>query len=142
MIRQTFSAAVAALALAAPAAAGHGAPHTTPLYPETVPSGGVLGAQYTIVREATGRGVVAGAPFTLTLDRVRFGAFVSTKVTRVLFGLNAVKLRGVGVVGGRRVAFTVVGVHNVVPGRDLFRIAWNHGAARGGMLTTGSLFIR
>jgi hypothetical protein len=133
--------AAAALALAAPAAADHGAPHTTPLYPETAP-GGVLGAQYTIVRQASGSGVAGGVRFALTPDRVRFGEFASTKVTQTLFGLNAVKLRGVGVVGGRRVEFTAIGVHNVVPGRDFFRISWNHGAARGGFVTTGSLFIR
>ena len=142
MRMQLVGATVAALALAAPAAADHGGPHTTPLYPETVPSGGVLGAQHSIVREASGGGIAAGTRFALTLDRVRFGAFTSTKVTLVFFGLNAVKLRGVGVVDGKRVAFTAIGVHNVVPGRDLFRIAWNHGASRGGLLTAGSLFIR
>jgi hypothetical protein len=133
---------VAALALAAPAAADHGGPHTTPLYPETVPSGGVLAAEHTIVREASGGGIAAGVRFSLTLDRVRFGGFASTKVTHVLFALNAVKLRGIGLVDGKRVAFTAVGVHNVVPGRDLFRVVWNHGAAHGGLLTAGSLFIR
>ena len=141
MIGRVVIPLVAALALAAPAAADHGAPHTTPLYPETVP-GGVLGAQYTIVRRASGAGIAAGVRFALTPDRVRFGDFASTKVTQTLFGLNAVKLRGVGLVDGRRVAFTAIGVHNVVPGRDFFRISWNHGTARGGYVTAGSLFIR
>ncbi|MES1246278.1 MAG: hypothetical protein ABUS54_01230, partial [Actinomycetota bacterium] len=64
------------------------------------------------------------------------------KVSRVAFGVNAVKLRGTGLLAGRRVAFTAVGVHNALPEVDVFRIAFGHGASLGGVVTSGSVFIR
>jgi hypothetical protein len=51
-------------------------------------------------------------------------------------------LTGTGIVAGRRVGFTAVGVHNALPEIDVFRIAWNHGASHGGVVTSGSVFIR
>jgi hypothetical protein len=53
-----------------------------------------------------------------------------------------VTLRGVGLLNHRRVPFTAVGVHNELPGVDVFRISWNHGAGLGGRVVTGSVFIR
>jgi hypothetical protein len=141
MTRTLIAAAAGALALAAPAFADT----VTPLYPETVRGAGlhgVAGASHTIVRRASGSGRVGSVAFRLTPAQVRFGAFRSLKVTQVLFGLNAVKLRGTGLVGGRRVAFTAVGVHNALPGVDVFRLAWDHGASVGGTVTSGSVFIR
>jgi hypothetical protein len=142
------AAALAAFALAAPAAAGN-APGYTALYPETVAGAGysgVAGAQHTIVRQAAGHGLVGTAAFTLTPSRVTYtlGAmhFRSLGVRTVLFGLNAVKLQGTGLLNGRRVSFTAVGVHNARPGVDVFRLGWNHGAAHGGAVTSGLLFIR
>lgn len=133
---------VAALALAAPALAD---PGSTALYPETIPGAGlsgVAGASHTIVRQLAGHGMVGRVAFTLTPAHVAFGRFRSLRVRRVVFGVNAVELRGVGLVGGRRVSFTAVGVHNARPEVDVFRIAWNHGASLGGVVTQGAVFIR
>lgn len=148
MKKTVFASAAAALALAAPAF-GAGGPPGQALSPELVPGAGlngVAGVSYTIVRHAAGSGLVGSAAFRLTPGRVdyRLGSvqFRSVKVQKVLFGLNAVKLRGTGLVDGRRVSFTAVGVHNARPGTDVFRLAWNHGAAVGGIVTNGSVFVR
>lgn len=140
---------LAALAFAAPAAADNGGPGYTALYPETVPGAGlsgVAGASHTIVRLATGRGRVRGGAFTIGNRHVTFtsGALHLTSLAGVqtLFGINAVKLHGAGLLDGRRVTFTAVGVHNATPEVDVFRIAWNHGASHGGVVTSGAVFIR
>jgi hypothetical protein len=141
MKKTVIAAALGALALAAPAFADT----TTPLYPETVPGAGlngVAGASHTIARQAAGSGLVGSVAFQLTPKQVAFGAFRSVQVSKVLYGLNSVKLRGTGVVAGRRVAFTAVGVHNALAGVDVFRLAWNHGASMGGIVTNGAVFIR
>ena len=141
MTKTLIAAALGACALAAPAYADT----VTPLYPETIPGaglGGVAGASYTIVRQVSGTGTAGGATFRISPKGVTYGAFRSLRVANVLFGLNAVKLRGTGLVHGRRVAFTAVGVHNALPGVDVFRLAWNHGASLGGVVTSGSVFIR
>ena len=133
---------VLAFAFAAPVLAD---PGSTALYPETIPGAGlsgVAGASHTIVRQLTGSGLVGATAFRLTPSTVAFGSFRSLKVRTAIFGLNAVKLRGIGLVGGRRVSFTAIGVHNARPGIDVFRIAWNHGASLGGVVTSGSVFIR
>lgn len=143
MTKAFIAAAAGALALAAPTFAG--APQAQSLSPEIVPGAGlsgVAGASHAIVRELSGNGVVAGTAFRLTPKAVRFGEFRSLKIRTVLFGQNAVKLRGTGIVAGRRVGFTAVGVHNALPEVDIFRIAWNHGASHGGLVTSGSVFIR
>ena len=121
---------VGSLAARAPADPGY-----TALYPETVPGPG-LG------HLATGHGQAGGAAFTLSQARVTYGAFRSLAVRRVRFGRNAVRLAGVGLVHGRRVPFVAVGVHNALPGVDVFRIAWNRGASFGGVVTSGLLFVR
>jgi hypothetical protein len=141
MKKTVIAAALGALALAAPAYADT----TTPLYPETIPGAGlngVAGASHTIVRQASGSGLVGGVAFRLTPKHVTYGSFRSVKVSSVAYGLNAVKVRGTGLLGGRRVAFTAVGVHNAMPGVDVFRLAWNHGASLGGIVTSGAVFIR
>jgi hypothetical protein len=141
-VRRLLALAVGALALAGPAAAD---PGYTALYPETVPGAGlgsVGAATHSIVRLADGHGTVGSVPFSLAKTRVVYGRFRSTRIRTTLWGLNAVKLRGMGVVNGRTVAFTAVGVHNALPGVDVFRIAWNHGTSFGGRVTTGSVFIR
>lgn len=143
-LKQLAAVGVAAFALAGPAAASAD-PGYTALYPETIPGaglGGVAGATHTIVRLATGHGTVAGVSFAVSKTHVDYGRFHSTRIRTVVFGLNAVKLRGIGLIDGRRVAFTAVGVHNALPDVDVFRIAWNHGASLGGRVQTGSVFIR
>lgn len=140
-MKAVIAAALGALALAVPASADT----STPLYPETVPGaglGGVAGAQYTVVRQASGSGLVGNVAFRLTTKHVAFGGFHSLKVSKVLFGLNAVKVRGTGLLAGRRVAFTAVGVHNAMPGIDVFRLQLNHGASIGGIVTSGAVFVR
>src|SRR3954469_11708306 len=142
MTKALIAATLGALALAASAAA---APGFTPLYPETIPGAGLSGvaaASHTIVRQATGLGVAGGVAFRLAPSRVQYGTFRSTIVRSTLFGPNAIKLHGTGLVHGRTVSFTAVGVHNAIAGVDVFRIAWNHGAALGGAVTSGSVFIR
>jgi hypothetical protein len=138
-----FAASVlAALAVAAPAAAD---PGYTALYPETVPGAGlhgVSGVTHTIVRLAAGHGVAGGIGFTLSKTHVTYGAFRSTHIRSLEFDANAVELRGTGLLHGRVVSFTAIGVHNALPDVDVFRIAWNHGAALGGRVTSGSVFIR
>jgi hypothetical protein len=141
-MRPLIAAVLGALALATPAIAE---PGVTWLYPETIPGAGLNGvaaASYTIVRQAAGRGLVGSTAFTLTTSRVAYGQFHSLHVGTVQFGLNAVKLRGTGLANGRRVSFTAIGVHNAMPGVDVFRVTWNHGAALGGVVTSGSIFIR
>jgi len=118
MTRAVVAAALGALALAAPAeaVAFPPVPEGQALYPETVPGAGlgaVAGARHAVVRIVSGRGLAGGAPFSLSKRTVGYG--------------------------GR---FTAVGVHNALPGVDVFRIAWNHGASLGGRVTSGLLFIR
>jgi hypothetical protein len=141
-VKRLIAIGVGALALAGPAAAD---PGYTALYPETVPGaglGGVAGTTHTIVRLAAGRGIAGGIPFSISKSHVVYGRFHSTRIRTSLWGLNAVKLRGIGTLNGRTVRFTAVGVHNALPGVDVFRIAWDHGASYGGRVTSGTVFIR
>lgn len=148
MTKTFTAAALAAFALAAPAAASSN-PGYTALYPETVPGAGlgsVAGVSHTIVRQAAGHGLAGAGSFTLSATHVTYSLgslqFRSLGVPTVLFGQNAVKLRGTGLLNGRRVSFTAVGVHNARPGVDVFRLGWNHGATHGGVVTSGLVFIR
>jgi hypothetical protein len=149
-----------ALAAAAPAAAAPRddspqAPEGQSLYPETVPGAGlsgVAGAQATIRHIVRGTGFTGAALFRVDLNRtmgtvlyvdpIRRLTFTSLKVGSVRYIDNKATLQGVGLLNHRRVAFTAVGVHNQLPGVDVFRIAWNHGAGLGGRVIRGSLFIR
>jgi hypothetical protein len=149
-------AACLALAAAAPAAAAPRdesprAPAGQALYPETVPGAGlagVAGEQATIRHTVRGTGLAGTALFrintvkVLYVDSIRKLTFTSLKIGSVLFVDNKVTLRGVGLLNHRRVPFTAVGVHNELPGVDVFRISWNHGAGLGGRVVTGSVFIR
>ena len=144
-------AACLALAAAAPAAADTG----QALYPETVPGAGlsgVAGAQATIRHTVRGTGFTGAALFRIDLSRpagkvlfvdpIRKITFTSLTVASVRFVDNKATLQGVGLLNHRRVPFTAVGVHNELPGIDLFRISWNHGVGLGGRVVHGSLFIR
>jgi hypothetical protein len=148
-------AACLALAAAAPAAAAprddSPPPQGQALYPETVPGAGlsgVAGTQATIRHTVRGTGFTGAALFRVNLgkvlyiDPIRKITFTSLEVGSVRFVDNKATLRGTGVLNHRRVAFTAVGVHNALPGIDVFRISWNHGAGLGGRVVNGSLFIR
>jgi hypothetical protein len=152
-------AACLALAATAPAAAAPRddaqAPAGEALYPETVPGAGltgVAGARASIRHVARGTGFTGAAAFRVDVsqaagkvsyaDPVRKISFTSLSIGSVRFVDNTATLRGVGLVNHRRVAFTAVGVHNQLPGIDVFRISWNHGAGLGGRIVRGSLFIR
>ena len=149
-------AACLALAAAAPAAAAPRddspqAPAGQALYPEVVPGAGlsgVEGAQATIRHIVRGTGFTGAALFRMNLGKVQYIdpirklRFTSLKVGSVQFVENKATLHGVGLLNHRRVAFTAVGVHNELPGIDVFRISWNHGAGLGGRVLNGSLFIR
>jgi hypothetical protein len=143
--------AAAAPAAAAPRDAGPQAPAGQALYPETVPGAGltgVAGAQATIQHTVRGIGLAGTALFrinaakVLYVDATRKLTFASLKVGSVLFVDNKVTVRGIGLLNHRRVPFTAVGVHNELPGIDVFRISLNHGAGLGGRVVRGSLFIR
>jgi hypothetical protein len=149
-----------ALAAAAPAAAASRddspqQPAGQALSPEVVPGAGlagVAGTQITILHVVRGTGSTGAASFSVNLGRasgkvlyadpLRKITFTSLSVGSVRFADNTATLHGVGLVNHRRVAFTAVGVHNQLPGIDVFRISWNHGAGHGGRIVRGSLFIR
>jgi hypothetical protein len=155
-------AACLALAVAAPAVAGpRDTPPTPPqgqaLSPEVVPGAGlsgVAGAQATIRRVVRGQGLTSAGMARFRIDLSRPSAklsyvdasqklaFSSLSVASVRFGQNAATFKGIGLVNHRRVPFTVVAVHNALPGVDVFRIAWSHGASLGGRVVSGSVFIR
>ncbi len=109
---------------------------------------GVEGAQATIRHIVRGTGFTGAALFRMNLGKVQYIdpirklRFTSLKVGSVQFVENKATLHGVGLLNHRRVAFTAVGVHNELPGIDVFRISWNHGAGLGGRVLNGSLFIR
>jgi hypothetical protein len=144
-------AACLALAAAAPAAADTQVPAGQALYPETVPGAGlsgVEGAQATIRHTVRGTGFTGAALFRVNLgtvqylDPIRKITFTSLRIGSVRFVDNKATLQGIGLLNHRRVPFTAVGVHNELPGIDVFRISWNHGAGLGGRVVRGSLFIR
>ena len=149
-------AACLALAGVAPAAAAPldespQAPAGQALYPETVPGAGltgVAGEQATIRHTVRGTGLAGTGLFrinaakVLYVDSIRKLTFASLKIGSVLFVDNKATLRGVGLLNHRRVPFTAVGVHNELPGVDVFRISWSHGAGLGGRVVSGSVFIR
>jgi hypothetical protein len=153
--------AVLALAAAPAAAATRDdaplAPAGQALFPETVPGAGltgVAGAQATIAHVVRGAGFAGtgtarfrvdlsrSAGKVLYVDPSRRLTFTSLTIGSVRFVDNTATLHGVGLLNHRRVPFTAVGVHNALAGVDLFRISWNRGAANGGRVLGGSLFIR
>lgn len=153
-------AACLALAVAAPAVAAPRDAEPTPtppqgqaLSPEIVPGAGltgVAGAQATIRRIVLGKGLTesGAARFSIDLGKVSYVdvtrnvAFSSLTLASVRFGQNTATLKGIGLLNHRRVPFTVVAVHNALPGVDVLHIAWSHGASLGGRVVEGSIFIR
>src|SRR5262249_34633310 len=137
----SIGAASLALVAAAPAAADDN-PCCTALYPETVNASGVAGAQATVVRVLRGGGSTARAAFTVRKNSLVFGRFRSLHVTTLRFGSNDATLKGVGLLNGRRVAFTAHAIHNNTPGVDVLRVSLAGGASLGGRVGQGSIFIR
>ncbi|MDX6472930.1 MAG: hypothetical protein QOK22_1746 [Gaiellaceae bacterium] len=152
-----LAAAAPAVAVAAPRDAAPQAPAGQALYPETVPGAGltgVAGAQATIQHVVRGAGFAGTATARFRVDLGRSAGkvlyvdpsrrltFTSLTIGAVRFVDNTATLQGVGLLNRRRVPFTVVGVHNQLAGVDVFRISWNGGAAHGGRVMGGSLFIR
>jgi hypothetical protein len=146
-----FSSGAACLALvvAAPAAADDY--RGTALYPETVEGAGlagVAGQQATISRVLRGSGSTATATFQIGtrklvfVDRTRGLRFHASTIRTIRFGVNEAKLKGFGLLNGRRVAFSALAVHNALPGVDTIRISLGKGASLGGRVLQGSVFIR
>jgi hypothetical protein len=88
------------------------------------------------------------AKFTLYLDstlksnklvyREPGTTFKALTMTNTLFSSNAARFGGIGLVNGKRVHYTAVVVaHPTYAG--VFRLAWNHGASRGGSLLDGNV---
>lgn len=149
--RTLISSGAACLALAAAAPAAADDFRGTPLYPETVPGAGlagVLGARATIVRTVRGSGATATALFAVRktglvfVDRAQSLRFRSLRVRTVRFGTNDAMLKGVGLLNGRRVGFTALAVHNVVPGVDALRVSLGNRTGLGGRVVRGAIFIR
>ena len=65
-------------------------------------------------------------------------SFRALSMTNTVFGTNAAKFSGIGLVNGKRAHYTAVVVaHPTYAG--VFRLAWNHGASRGGSLLNGNV---
>lgn len=75
------------------------------------------------------------------VDRATGLNFRSLQLSSVVFSRTAVKIMGVGSVGGKRVHFTAIATDNHTTGRDAFKIAWDHKAAHGGIVHTGNVRI-
>ncbi|MHB8470975.1 MAG: hypothetical protein ACYDCH_14650 [Gaiellaceae bacterium] len=140
-----------ALALAAPAAADSTAPPQA-LAPELVPGAGLSGiagvhaVRYRFVRAlgATAAGSFridfgAGPGNKVVLVRRGQPTFRALRVTSIRWAANALRMQGVGIVGGRRVQFSALAVDNGL--RDVFKLDWQHRASLGGLLTHGSIVI-
>jgi len=68
-------------------------------------------------------------------------SFRSLDLAGVVFSRNAVKITGVGLVGGKRVHFTAIATDYNKTGTDAFKIAWDHKASHGGTVHTGNVRI-
>jgi hypothetical protein len=75
------------------------------------------------------------------VDRATGLSFRSLDLTRVAFVRNAVRIAGVGLVGGKRVHFTAIATDNKSSGVDAFKISWDHKASHGGSVATGNVRI-
>jgi hypothetical protein len=149
--RTLITSGVACLALVAAAPAAADEFHGTALYPETVPGAGltgVAGQQATIRRVLRGTGSTATAAFQIGTTKLVYAdaaknlRFHALRISTVRFGTNDATLTGVGLLNGRRTAFTALAVHNALPGVDTIRISLNKRASLGGRVLNGSIFIR
>jgi hypothetical protein len=97
-------------------------------------------------RFVRGRGRVAASSFVVDLRRgqgkVSFGGvFRSLHVSSVRYSAHAARITGTGLFRGVRVSFAAVAVDHGATG-DVFRIAWRHGAAHGGLVRRGFVTIK
>jgi hypothetical protein len=144
--------ALAALVLAAPALADQQPPQGQALSPEIVPGAGLSGiagvraARFRVVHAA---GVVPAATFRIdfaagpgnkiVLRRGSTEIFRALRFTSMRWAAKSVLMQGIGIAGGTRVRFTALAVDG--GSRDVFRIAWQHRAALGGVLSSGAVVI-
>jgi hypothetical protein len=153
---------VAAVGGVSPAASsgfsGEDDPPFQPLPPaQPIPPGGVAAVQKTILRTVRGAGSVqalgrlGSASFSVDLskgpgrkvtyvDVRRSVDFRSLRLRSVRFGTGRATLNGIGLVNGRRVAFTAVAIDRGTRG-DVFRISWGGGRSHGGVLLSGGLAV-
>jgi hypothetical protein len=75
------------------------------------------------------------------LDRATGLTFRSLDLASVVYTRNAVKITGLGLVGGKRVHFTVIATDHNKTGVDAFKIAWDHKAAHGGNVMSGNVRV-
>jgi hypothetical protein len=75
------------------------------------------------------------------VDRATGLSFRSLDLASVTYTRNAVKIAGLGLVGGKRVHFTVVATDNKATGVDAFKISWDHKASHGGNVASGNVRI-
>ena len=68
-------------------------------------------------------------------------SFRSLDLSSVVFTRNAVKITGLGLVGGKRVHFTAIATDHNKKGVHAFKIAGGHKAAHGGNLTSGNVRV-
>ena len=81
----------------------------------------------------------AGPGHKLTyIDQATGLNFRSLHLASVVFTRSAVKITGLGFVGGQRVHFTAIATDNKATGVDAFKISWNHKASHGGSLASGT----
>jgi len=133
-------------------------PPSQALPPQGAPPSAVAGTQATLHRFVRGHGVVRAAgrvgraSFSIDLSRGSAGkvvyvdrgsgiAFHTMSIASIHWGAESAQLVGVGLLNGKRVAFSAVAVDNGAT-HDVFRIAWGGGASRGGVLLGGSVVIR
>ena len=67
--------------------------------------------------------------------------FRSLDLMSVSYTRSAVKIAGLGFVGGKRVHFTAIATDNKATGVDAFKISWSHKASHGGNVQSGNVRI-
>lgn len=67
--------------------------------------------------------------------------FRSLHLSSVTANRDAVKIAGIGTVGGQRVHFTAVASDHVLTAGDWFTIAWDHKMSHGGKVVSGNVRI-
>lgn len=67
--------------------------------------------------------------------------FRSLKLTSVTLVRNAVKVKGIGTVRGRRVPFTAIATDHALKSGDWFTISWAHNMSHGGKVLQGNIRI-
>jgi hypothetical protein len=140
----------AGLALAAPALADQ--PSGQALSPPVVPGAGLSGvagvraARFRVVHAVgtTAAGTfrvdfAAGPGSKIVLRRGATPVFRALRFTSMQWSARSVLMRGIGVAAGSRVRFTALAVDG--GRRDVFRVAWQHRAALGGVLSSGTIVI-